>query len=320
VQPNFAYSSDGEISGEEIRRQLTALQVESQRLERAGAQLIVWSEGSYPVSLERDFSHDFPSTSPAMIRRGFTTPVLVGTTMIAADDVTAFNTALLLDRQGQMIGRYDKVELLAFGEYIPGVALFPWLRHFLPAGSGAFQAGSGPGRLTLPAVHGQDWQLGPLICYEDLLPDFIRRTGALHPNLLVNLTSDQWFGDGAEPWQHLALSVFSAIEVRTSLVRAVNSGISANIDPDGRLVQKTYADDPYRHPHPADALRVSVPRMTGGDTLFVAWGDWFIYLCMTATAVLGVLAYRTRPHPGLSPAAAVSGRGAGSDPGSRSGR
>jgi apolipoprotein N-acyltransferase len=305
VQPNFAYSSDGEISTEEILRQLAALQQQSQRLEHAGAELIVWSEGSYPVSLPRDFSHDYPATSSAMIRRGFTTPVLVGTTMIAADDVTAFNTALLLNREGQMIGRYDKVELLAFGEYIPGVTLFPWIRHFLPEGSGAFQAGTGPAILTLPGVRGQDWRLGPLICYEDLLPDFIRRVGALQPDVLVNLTSDQWFGDGGEPWQHLALSVFSAVEVRTSLVRAVNSGISANIDPNGRLVQRTYADDPYRHPHPADALRVSVPKMAGGHTLFIAWGDWFVYLCMAATAIFGVFAYRAGRVPGARPVPGV---------------
>jgi apolipoprotein N-acyltransferase len=163
----------------------------------------------------------------------------------------------------------------------------------LPDGAGAFKPGTGPALLTLPPVRGQTWRLGPLICYEDLLPDFIRRTGALHPNVLINLTSDQWFGDGGEPWQHLALSVFSAIEVRTSLVRAVNSGISANIDPNGRLLEKTYADDPYRHPHAADAIRVSVPTMAGGHTLFVAWGDWFVYLCLLCTAGLGVRASRS---------------------------
>jgi len=308
VQPNFAYASNGDISREEILAQLAALQQQSQRLERAGAQLIVWSEGSYPVSLPRDFSEDYPASSLAMIRRGFTTPVVVGTTMVSADDVTAFNTALLLDRTGKMIGRYDKVELLAFGEYIPGVQLFPWLRRLLPDGAGAFQAGTGPGLLTLHEPRGQDWQLGPLICYEDLLPDFIRRTGALHPNILVNLTSDQWFGEGAEPWQHLALAVFSAIEVRTALVRAVNSGISAMIDPNGRLVEKTYADDPYRHPHAADALEVSAPRMPGGHTLFVVGGDWFVYLCMLITAVLAVIALRTpgpRGRPGTRAAANI---------------
>jgi len=291
VQPNFAYAADGEISTEEILSQLAALQGESQRLQRAGVDLIIWSEGSYPVSLPRDFSHDFPADSPAMIRRGFSTPVVVGTTMVAGDD--AFNTALLMDSNGRVLSRYDKVYLMAFGEYIPGVSLFPWIRRLLPDGAGAFKPGTGPAILTLPPVRGQAWRLGPLICYEDLLPDFIRRTGALHPNVLINLTSDQWFGDGGEPWQHLALSVFSAIEVRTSLVRAVNSGISANIDPNGRLLEKTYADDPYRHPHAADAIRVSVPTMAGGHTLFVAWGDWFVYLCLLCTAALGLLASRS---------------------------
>jgi len=70
VQPNFAYTANGELTREEAVRQLTALQAESRRLEQAGAQLIVWSEGAYPVALPRDFSTDLPPESPAMIRRG----------------------------------------------------------------------------------------------------------------------------------------------------------------------------------------------------------------------------------------------------------
>ncbi len=133
-----------------------------------------------------------------------------------------------------------------------------------------------------------------MICYEDLLPDFIQGVGKLHPDILVNITSDQWFGARTEPWEHLALSVFSAIEVRTALVRSVNSGISALIDPNGRLLRKTYADDPYRDPHAADGMLVSAPKMPGGHTLFVEWGAWFPDCCMLATLIIGVLAYTRR--------------------------
>ena len=73
-----------------------------------------------------------------------------------------------------------------------------------------------------------------MICYEDILPGFLRGVGQLHPNLLVNLTSDSWFGADTEPWEHLALSVFASVELRVSMVRAVNSGVSALIDPNGR--------------------------------------------------------------------------------------
>jgi apolipoprotein N-acyltransferase len=286
VQPNFAYSIDGEFSRDEALRQLSALQEQSRRLEQAGAQLLVWSEGSFPVAVPRNFSADFSSDSPAMIRRGFSVPTMIGADMYDAVPDDAFNSAVLLDNSGKVAGRYDKVRLLAFGEYIPGIDAFPWLRKLLPAGAGRFTAGAGPGVVSFQGSEGRVWQLGPVICYEDILPGYLRGVGQLHPNLLVNLTSDSWFGAQTEPWQHLALAVFASVQLRVSMVRAVNSGVSALIDPNGRVLQKTYADDPYRHPRAADGLLVSVPLMPGGHTVFVAVGNLFAYLCMAATLIL----------------------------------
>jgi apolipoprotein N-acyltransferase len=288
VQPNFAYSTDPELSPEEATRELTALQEQSMRLERAGAKLIVWSEGAYPVPLPREIPTDFPADSPAMIRRGFKAAAVIGADTVKSATGDAYNTAMLFDQNGQVTGLYDKVRLLAFGEYIPGLDWFPWLARMVPIGSSRFAAGAGPGILSVVGPGARTWRLGPLICYEDLLPDYIHDVGRLHPDLLVNLTSDQWFGAGSEPWEHLALSVFSTIELRVALVRAVNSGISAMIDPNGRLAAKTYADDPYRHPMPADGMLVSAPKMAGGRTLYVAWGDWFPYGCMLAVVVVAV--------------------------------
>jgi apolipoprotein N-acyltransferase len=286
VQPNFAYSIDGEFSRDEALRQLSALQEQSRRLEQAGAELLVWSEGSFPVAVPRDFSADFASDSPVMIRRGFSVPTMIGADMYDAVHDDAFNSAVLLDKSGKVAGRYDKVRLLAFGEYIPGIDSFPWLRQLLPAGAGRFTAGAGPGVVSLPGPEGRVWKLGPVICYEDILQGFLRGVGQLHPNLLVNLTSDSWFGAQTEPWEHLALAVFASVQLRVSMVRAVNSGVSALIDPNGRVLQKTYADDPYRHPREADGLLVSVPMMPGGHTVFVAVGNLFAYLCLTATLII----------------------------------
>ncbi|MDP9066246.1 MAG: apolipoprotein N-acyltransferase [Pseudomonadota bacterium] len=288
VQPNFAYSADGEFSREEALRELAVLQDESRRLQEAGAQLVVWSEGSYPVALPRDFADDFPADSPAMIRRGFDLPVILGANTVGAGPDEVFNTALLLDAGGRAAGRYDKVQLMAFGEYMPGIEIFPWLKNLTPAGSDRFKAGSGPRIMSLRAPDGTPWRLGPLICYEDLLPGVIRGVGKLRPDLLVNLTSDSWFGAHSEPWQHLALSVFSTIELRVPLVRSVNSGVSASIDANGRLLYRTYANDPYRDPRAADGLLVTVPKMAGGDTVFVAWGDWFAYACALLLLALGL--------------------------------
>jgi apolipoprotein N-acyltransferase len=294
VQPNFAYTVDGELSRKEAIRQLTALQSQSRRLQQDGAQLIVWSEGSYPVTLPRNFTADLAPESVGMIRRGFSAPVVVGAEMYDASHEDAFNSAILLDGDGRAAGHYDKVRLLAFGEYIPGIEAFPWLRNFLPEGTGRFTAGKGPVLLPFTGVRNQVWKLGPVICYEDILQGFLRRVGQLHPDLLVNLTSDSWFGADAEPWEHLALSVFASVELRVSMVRAVNSGVSALIDPNGRVVQKTYADDPYRNPHAEDGVLVTVPMVSGGHTAYAAVGNLFAYLCIAVTLILGGLAARSK--------------------------
>ena len=292
VQPNFAYAIDGEFSSEEALRQLSALQQQSQRLQREGAQLLVWSEGSFPITVPRTFSADFSADSPAMIRRGFTLPTVIGADMYDEAREDAFNSAILLDKNGRVAGYYDKVRLLAFGEYVPGIDAFPWLRKFLPAGAGRFTAGSGPAVMSFQGPDDKIWRLGPVICYEDILPGYLRAVGQLHPNLLVNLTSDSWFGADTEPWEHLALSVFASVELRVSMVRAVNSGVSALIDPNGRVIQKTYADDPYRHPRGADGIMVTAASMEGGRTVYSAVGNLFAYLCLAGTLIFLGIAFR----------------------------
>jgi apolipoprotein N-acyltransferase len=228
-----------------------------------------------------------------MIRRGFSVPVIVGAEMYDAPHDEAFNSAILLDGDGRVAGRYDKVQLLAFGEYIPGVDYFPWLRKILPIGSARFTAGKAAGLIDLQGPGGRIWKLGPVICYEDILQGFLREVGQLHPDLLVNLTVDSWYGADSEPWEHLALAVFASVELRVSMVRAVNSGVSALIDPNGRLVQKTYSDDPYRNPRAADGIEVSAAGLSGGHTVYVAVGNLFAYLCIAATlTLLGVAARR----------------------------
>jgi apolipoprotein N-acyltransferase len=292
VQPNFAYSVSGDESREEILRQLTALQEQSQRLQGQGARLLLWSEGSFPVAVPRDFSEDFAPDSLIMIRRGFDVPTIIGADMYDAAHDAAFNSAILLDAGGRVEGRYDKVQLLAFGEYIPGIEAFPWLRNLLPEGAGRFTPGRGPGVLNFAGPARQTWHFAPVICYEDIIPGFIRSVGQLRPNLLVNLTSDSWFGADTEPWEHLALSVFAGVELRVSLVRAVNSGVSALIDANGRVVQQTYADDPYRHPRPSDGVVVSTAIMSGTPTIFTRVGNLFAYLCLAACSLAAGVSWR----------------------------
>ena len=148
--------------------------------------------------------------------------------------------------------------------------------------------------LPLRTADGQSWRLGTIICYEDILPALLRRVGTLHPQLLVNLTNDTWFGAHAEPWQHLALAVFGSVEQRTVMVRAVNSGVSAFIDANGRVVQKTNPIDPHFDPRPAESSLATMPLLEAGDTVFARVGDLFAWLCALATALLMLHAAYTR--------------------------
>jgi apolipoprotein N-acyltransferase len=86
--------------------------------------------------------------------------------------------------------------------------------------------------------------------------------------------------------------VYATVELRVALVRAVNSGVSALVDPNGRLLVKTYADDPYRQPRPADGVLVTAPRMPGGDTFYVKFGYAFPSLCFAAVVLMGLIAWR----------------------------
>jgi apolipoprotein N-acyltransferase len=290
VQPNVAYNIKGVLHPERAQAQLAVQQAQSQKLAGAGAQLIVWTEGSYPFVLPRDFSQDFPAAAPYSIHRGFDTPVLIGALTRAPLDVQYHNSALLIAGNGQVEGRYDKMRLLAFGEQIPGLEWFPWLRKYVPNGTGAFLAGAKMNTVDFAWPDGSTVRLGAIICYEDILPEFLRSIGALHPHLLVNLTNDTWFGEKAEPWQHLALAVFASVEQRTGMVRAVNSGVSAVIDANGRVVQQSYAVDPYYHPTPASTLLADVALLEGGHTVYQAVGNLFAYLCVFMTVLLWLTA------------------------------
>ena len=106
------------------------------------------------------------------------------------------------------------------------------------------EAGPGPKAIVLPDQNGIDVRLGPFICYEDILPRYVRETANQGVHLFVNLTNDAWFGKTHEPWQHLGLGVFRAVEHRKGLARAVNTGVSAYVDPTGRIVEALEVTDP----------------------------------------------------------------------------
>ncbi|HVY37216.1 MAG TPA: apolipoprotein N-acyltransferase [Polyangia bacterium] len=274
----------------EFARLLRLHQQASADLQRGGAQLIVWPESSYPYALPRDFAHDFPSEDARRIRRGFDTPLLFGALTVAdrsarhGPDKYPYNTALMMDAAGDITGKFDKVFLMLFGEYIPLYDSIPWFTEIFPEASN-FSRGSAPASFPLRTAAG-NYKLGPLICYEDILPGWARRVAQLDPNAFVNITNDAWFGRTAEPHQHLALAVFRAVEHRLEMVRAVNTGVSAHVDAGGRVLAETESVDPAEQP-PAEpkTLLVDLAMLPGGGVYRVV-GDLFGWTCL---AVLGFL-------------------------------
>lgn len=203
------------------------------------------------------------------IQRGFRTPLLFGGLTWAPplpgkDRRQLYNTAIMLDRRGRLIGTYDKVYLLAFGEYMPFGETFPGLYDMFPQ-AGRFTPGNEVRTFTW-----RGHRLGIMICYEDIMVDFTGRLADLDPNIIINVTNDAWFGKTSEPWLHLALSVFRAVENRVSLVRSTNTGISAFIEPTGRLVGATRLED-------AETLVADVPMMDS-TTVYGTIGNVFASL------------------------------------------
>jgi apolipoprotein N-acyltransferase len=239
VQPNIGI---GEKRDPRLRREhLRLLQQLTAEVEGQGALVAVWPESAYPAALPHEAPpgegggrRDFADGHPFRIRRGFTIPLVFGSTTRGRDPPRTYNSAFLLDAEGGLHGPVDKNVLLMFGEYIPLRDWLGFLDRWFPR-TGSLAAGTEPELLPLGNL-----TLGLLNCYEDILPRYVSRLmRAGEPNVLVNVTNDAWFGDSAEPHQHLALAVFRCVEQRREMVRAVNTGVSAHVAATGEILHRT---------------------------------------------------------------------------------
>jgi apolipoprotein N-acyltransferase len=144
-----------------------------------------------------------------------------------------------------------------------------------------FADGFTPGEGPIAFPVSSSVQVGPLICYEDLLPDLSRKfVSAGHANLLVNLTNDAWYGRSVGPWQHLTLSRSRAIETRRTLLRVTNTGVTSLVNAKGEVVKTLPMFTAAAMPAEVDILN--------GETYYVRFGDWFAW-GMTVASVLILL-------------------------------
>jgi apolipoprotein N-acyltransferase len=277
VQANMSLEGKRADQREGLRRHLRL----TRELERGGdLDLVVWSETSVMSAIDE---RNAAAQLYGRFARQLGVPALFGGVLVREvpdeREYVLFNSALLTDRSGRLVGRYDKQFLLAFGEYLPFGNEFPVLYRWSP-NSGKFTPGTTLDPLSLGAH-----QIATFICYEDIKPSFVNsivKHGS--PDLLANLTNDAWFGDTTEPWIHLALAQFRAIEHRRFFVRSTNSGISAFIDPVGRITQHT---EPFKEQVLAENVAWLKAR-----TPYELWGDAPWWLLSLASVLLAFVSRR----------------------------
>ncbi|MDR1686751.1 MAG: apolipoprotein N-acyltransferase [Desulfovibrio sp.] len=196
--------------------------------------LVVWPETAVPFHFSRRRELDDP------VRRfAARHAVYLGFGSIAADTdeqggARLHNSLFLLSPKGRIAGRYDKVHLVPFGEYIPLVDDIPFLRGLLQGMS--FSPGTTPRLLILDGK--SPLSLGPLICYEAVFPYPAQEQVRQGADILLNVSNDAWFRKSSAPLQHLAHSAVRAVEQARPLIRATNTGISAVFDDRGRLTAR----------------------------------------------------------------------------------
>ncbi|MCZ2340378.1 MAG: apolipoprotein N-acyltransferase [Bacteroidales bacterium] len=217
-----------------------------------------------------------------------------------------YNAAILMrdDPERSFGGAYDKIHLVPFGEYVPLKDWLPWLQQFTPyTHDYSCTPGENWTRFELP-TRDRTYRFGVLICYEDSDPYLARQynpaAGGTGVDFLVNISNDGWFDGTEQHEQHLAICRFRAIEARRSVVRAVNMGISATIDPDGRVIALP-ADTWSHSKKTAGIVRCEVP-IDDRNSVYAAAGDWLpgFYWAIIAVCLLNLAWVRFRKKGGIS--------------------
>jgi apolipoprotein N-acyltransferase len=242
----------------------------SREAAKSSPELVVWPETATPFYFDRNEGFS------ALIRRGIAqsgADFLIGSPSYTArgNRIAYYNSAYLIHGDGRIAGKYDKVHLVPFGEYVPFKRWMPFLGKMVEQ-VGDFTPGS-QGR----TLAWKERPLGLLICYEIIFPRLARSMVRNRAALLVNITNDAWFGRTAAPAQHFSMAVFRAVENHRSLVRAANTGISGFIDPAGRILGRTRL-----MASTAPVRNVPVLAM---KSLYTQFGDLFAWLCLAVSAI-----------------------------------
>jgi len=245
----------------------------SEQLGAGAARLIVWPEAAIPYLLQ-----DSPALDARLrqVCQRTGADLLFGSLWRDPKTQTYRNSAFALTAKAGVVGRYDKLHLVPFGEYVPLARLLSFVRS-ITAEIGDFHPGSGP---TLLPVAGE--RVGCPICFEVTYPGLIRdfvRGGA---TMLATITNDAWFGDSVAPRQHLYIAAIRCVEERLPMVRAANTGITAVIDVDGAILTEAPQFE-------TTTLTTTVPLRDLGPTLYSRIGEGWLIVLLAAWGVAEVL-------------------------------
>ena len=243
-----------------------------------GAHLIIWPETAAPFFF---LTPDLTKRVQDIARDGqgyllFGAPAYE----LTPQGESFYNRAYLLSPEGNVASYYDKAHLVPYGEYVPLKRFFPFLGK-MTLMVGDFSEGKVGGVVTLP-----EGEVGPLICFESIFPDLSRAQVKNGARLLVNLTNDAWYGTTSAPYQSLAMAVLRSVENHVCMARAANTGISAFIGADGRILWQSDLFVPT-------AQTLDLPWLPGGSP-YTKYGDVFAWGCVIIAGLKLILARRKR--------------------------
>ena len=286
VQPNIPLETRWDPENTvRIFQQMVALTNEAIA---SGAEVIVWPESTVPLTYAMtDFYRGWVEDASAV----HDVDIILGSVAEDANDPQAIWNSAYLVHQGETAARYDKIRLVPFGEYVPLREMLFFAEKLVRA-VGEFRFGESDEPLRGKASY------GPAICYEVVFPQIISHQVQNGAEIIVTVTNDSWFGDSAALRQHLDAARLGAVESQRWMVRAATTGISAIIDPAGRMVAM--------QPRDTEGILIHAVERRSGLTPYVRFGDWPAIGCILILAAMivgrnrGNMKWphrRSSPHP-----------------------
>ncbi len=251
--------------------------------------LMVWPEAVVPFF----FGNDDPGTQYVVDTvRQTETPLVFGSPAVketgkkpapgTSEPLRLYNSAYFLSEHGVQLGRYDKIHLVPFGEFVPFRSILFFIDKMV-ANIGNFERGE-EAKVFQLGNHG----FAVSICFEIIFPDLVRQPVKQGAGYLINITNDAWFGKSAASYQHMSMVAMRAVENRVPIVRAANTGISGTVDAYGRIVDATEIFE-------EDWIIAKIHPQTAEPGFYSTYGDVFSQICLVLVPIFAFIGSRSRP-------------------------